>query len=142
MNLTAQANPSIMLDWTRLRELVRLLAALREIRDPIETPQGLRQAIEVVLQIAALLGLDPKLLERLRAIAAEERTFNLVLAAIQFLLGLIVVDGQTDDGQLRLTANGAPVDQPSIEVDLRSFLDWLPFVLQIIELILRLRGES
>ncbi|MEX0710899.1 MAG: hypothetical protein WD278_01030 [Pirellulales bacterium] len=125
--------------FQRFRELLRLLAALRDISEPLTTPEGLKKAIAVLLELAAFLGLDQELVERIRLILSDERVFQLVLAIVGYLAGLLRLNGETGDGRLRLTA----VDgQAEFNVETRGFLEWLPFVLQLIELIRRLRLEA
>jgi len=118
----------------RLRDLLRLISELRAVGD-ITTPDGLRRAIELVLNFAVLLGLEESFVERLRRILEDERVFELALAIVRYLAGLVEFNGVTSEGRLQLAAVG----EAPIEVETRGFIEWLPLILQVIELIRRLR---
>lgn len=138
MNAT-MPGPLAASQFQRFRDLLRLLAALRDISEPLTTPEGLKKAIAVLLELAVFLGLDQQLVERIRLILSDERVFQLVLAIVGYLAGLLRLDGETGDGRLRLTALDG---QGELNVETRGFLEWLPFILQIIELIRRLRLQA
>ncbi|MEX2118488.1 MAG: hypothetical protein WD847_02665 [Pirellulales bacterium] len=123
--------------FEKLRELLRLIAAIGAIDEPLTTPEGLKKAIAVVLELAAFLGLDDELVRRIGLVLTDETVFQIVLAIVRYLAGMLVVEGQPHDGRLRLTAVEG---SDSVEVDVAGFLDWLPIVLELIELIRRLRG--
>ncbi|MEX2119302.1 MAG: hypothetical protein WD847_06895 [Pirellulales bacterium] len=58
--------------FQRFRELLRLLAALRDISEPLTTPEGLKKAIATLLELAVFLGLDRELVERIRSILSDD----------------------------------------------------------------------
>ncbi len=73
--------------WSRLRELLQVIADLQDVSAPLTSPEGLRRAVELVLRLGELLGLDPAWLERLRPILTDDGVLNIVLAVWQFVLG-------------------------------------------------------
>lgn len=121
----------------RLRDLLRLLSELRALRDPLTSPEGLRQAIELVLRLATTFGLDQSLADSLRTIISDERIFQLVLAVIRYVAGVLQLEGEMADGRLRFNSLDSA---QATEVEMRSFLEWLPIVIQLLELIRGFRG--
>jgi hypothetical protein len=105
----------------KLRELLALLAALREIRDPIATPIGLRQTIAVLIRLAELAGIEPAWIDRLRTILADPAVFNIVLAIVQYVFGLVETDEVSARGQVEILAEA-------------EFAEWLPIAIQVIGL--------
>ena len=77
---------------SKLRELLALLEALGAIRDPLHTPEGLRASLELLLRIAEFVGVDPDWTDRVRTILDDPRVFDIVLAVVRYLDGL--VDGE------------------------------------------------
>lgn len=115
-------------------EILRLIGELRGLRD-LTSPDGLRQAIEAVLGFAQLVGLDERFIEKLRTILADEQAFEIVLAIVRFLVGRIKLSERPEEGRFQIASEGG---QFSGDVSVRSFVDWLPAVLQILDLIRRL----
>jgi hypothetical protein len=149
---------------TKFRELLDLLAALRDIREPLTTPEGLRASLELLLRLAEFTGVDRSWTDRVRTILDDPRAFDIVLAIVRYLQGLIATEeimqilggdvgqtfpsanpedvGQTfpsanpgDVGQTFLSANPAKPEPPHAQ----DFLDWLPLILEIIALLRELR---
>jgi hypothetical protein len=114
---------------SRLRDLLALLMAVQQMREPISSPAGLRQAIELLARLAELLGIDPAWIERLRAILSDEHVFNIVLAIVQYLLFVL-----WDDDEVSV------LDFSTCEVDAQSFADWFPLVVDLLTLWRILRG--
>ena len=68
---------------TKLRELFALLEALRAIREPLSTPEGLRASLELVFRIAEFVGVDRTWTDRVRTILDNPRVFDIVLAVVR-----------------------------------------------------------
>src|SRR5262245_13483052 len=124
--------------FDKLRELLRLIAALRGMKEPLTSPDGLRQALEILLQLAGFAGLDPAVADRLRTILADERVFANVLAIVQYIAGLLALSLDLGEGRVRLSSAGNGAE---VFIEAADFFDWLPIVLEIIELLRRLLGE-
>ena len=118
----------------RLRDMLELIGRIRQIQAPITSPDGLRQAIEFVLHTAELLGVSDELTNRLREILADENAFQIVLGIVRFLLGEMGVE--TSEGNIRASF----ADGNSVVIEPQAFLNWLPIVVQIINLIRIIRG--
>jgi hypothetical protein len=145
MNTTLAGQIQLAGNWlpgsrfAKIREFIDLIAAIRGLTDPISTAAGLRTAIELVVRFAELIGIDPGWTNRLREALDDEGIFRVVLAVVQYALGLM--DGQLDgdgDGTTVVLAS----EEGTCVVTTQSFLSWLPIVLQLIQLIRGLRGEQ
>jgi hypothetical protein len=122
--------------WSRLRELLQAIADLQDLNAALTTPDGLRRAVELVLRLGELLGLDAAWLDRLRPILTDDGVLQIVLAVWQFVLGARhEVDA---DEAVRCRVNG--VDAPVV-VTQQSLADWLPIVVQLISLLRMVRGS-
>lgn len=122
--------------WSRLRELLQAIADLQDLNAALTTPDGFRRAVELVLRLGELLGLDAAWLDRLRPILTDDGVLQIVLAVWQFVLGARhEVDA---DEAVRCRVNG--VDAPVV-VTQQSLADWLPIVVQLISLLRMVRGS-
>ena len=133
--LTAAVLPNIS---TKLRELLGLLAALREIRDPLTSPEGLRASLELLLRLAEFVGVDPAWTRRLRSLLDDPRAFDVVLAIVRYLHGLMETEQVM---QAIAERDPAAVERLAAETDVsaQDFLDWLPLILEIIALLREFR---
>jgi hypothetical protein len=78
--------------------------------------------------------MESEFIDRLRVILADEDAFQTVLAIVRFLGGLVEVVSEPVQGGLHLClADG----MTQSDVTIRGFLEWLPTVLQILDLIRR-----
>jgi hypothetical protein len=116
----------------KIFDLLRTLTQLAALRDALTTPDGLRRAIELALRVAGIVGLPPEFIQRLRTILDNPQAFAAVLAVVEYLAGLMKIEGELPDGRLHLKA----VDgQREAAVAARDFFDWLPFVIQLLDLL-------
>lgn len=110
----------------KIRDLLRLVAVLRGDVPPLTEPEGLRQALEVILKLGELGGLDAEWLVRVRSIVENPTVFQLVLSLTRFVCGLL--DGD-DEGEAEPQAFAALAT-----VEAQSVLVWLPLVIQLVGL--------
>ncbi|MEX2138677.1 MAG: hypothetical protein WD894_05410 [Pirellulales bacterium] len=133
--LTAAAFPIVN---SKLRELLDLLAALRAIRDPLSSPEGLRASLALLLRLAEFAGVDRAWTDRVRAVLDDPRSFDIVLAIVRYLHGLMETEQV-----VRLIAenDAAAVERLAAQNDVaaQDFLDWLPLILEIIALLREFR---
>ena len=120
--------------FEKLREFLRLLAALATIGEPFTTPDGIRKALAVVLQLAQFLALGQDFIERVQKILTDERIFQVVLSIVQYLAGALLTTIGPRDSRIRFEAAD---DSHGTIIEAQDFLEWLPTVLQILELIQR-----
>jgi hypothetical protein len=125
---------------TKLRELLDLLAALRDIREPLTSPEGLRASLELLLRLAEFAGIDRAWTDRVRAILDDPRTFDIVLAIVRYLHGLIA----TDQIMQAIAEHHAAEnnDRSNGDVAAQDFFDWLPLILEIIALLREFRRTA
>ena len=73
---------------TKLRELLDILPALRDIRDPLASPEGLRASLELFLRLAEFAGVDRAWTDRIGSNLDDPRTFDVILAIVRYIDGL------------------------------------------------------
>jgi hypothetical protein len=113
----------------RLRWLAAWLAEWREMSEPLTEREGLRRTIELVIELGAQFGVEEAWLERLRTVLVNEQVFGIVLAIVRF-----VVD-RLDGNDERLSA------QAEVTVETAALVEWLPLVLELLQVVWRLRGK-
>jgi hypothetical protein len=113
----------------RMRELLELLAALREWHPTLTTIEGLRGALGVVERLATLLGADDAWLTWPRRVADDEALLAIVASIVDYLWR----------GAANPHAVAAGADASVIAAGWR---DWLPLLLELIELLQALRGAN
>ncbi len=122
--------------WSRLRELLQVIADLQDVDAPLTSPEGLGRAVELVLRLGELLGLDAAWLDRLRPILTDEGVLNIVLAVWQFVLGSRHEFDSSETIRCRVAGAETPV-----VVTQQALADWLPIVVQLIALLRIVRGS-
>lgn len=138
MESTTMRNRLDMGPLVKLRDLVRIIGALRDIEDPFASREGLRQSISLLLELAGLLGVPTEWADQVRAIIGDDRLLEVFLAVLQYVLGL--AEHAVEDGSVRVWVQGRP--DRAVTVDQKSLLDWLPLVVQIIGLLKLIRGDA
>jgi hypothetical protein len=129
---------------SKLRELLDLLADLRAIREPLTTPEGLRASLELLLRLAEFTGIDRTWTDRVRSVLDDPRAFDVVLAVVRYLHGLVAPD---DVARLIAQRDAAANDAvamtklltPDADVAAQAFIDWLPLVFELVALLRELR---
>ena len=117
---------------SKLRELLDLLAALRDLREPLTSPEGLRVSLELLLRLAEFAGVDRAWTDRVRSILDDPRAFDIVLAIVRYLHGLM------DTEQVVQSI----ADRDATDVAAQDFLDWLPLILEIMALLREFRRRD
>ncbi len=110
-----------------LRDWLDLLAALRDFNQPISTPEGLRQAIALLLRIGGTLGIDLAWLAQLGNLLNNPAVFDIVLAIERYLLTLIATKPTSGSGN----------SQPGSEITIQalSLSDWLAIITQLLQIV-------
>ncbi len=128
------ANLSPLLRFVSMRDLLDLFTLLRDFREPLASPEGLQRAIQLLLKIGESLGIDPALLARLRSIAEEPHVFEILLAVLRYALSLF--------DQTPQSTGDDTVTRDNISIQSLSLADWFAIVMQLIELLRRLRQQQ
>lgn len=118
-----------------IKGLVELLKSLGRLDEPITTPAGLRRVIEVALSLGKLAGLDATWLQRMQSALDNEAVFELVLALVR--LAAQAATARNHEKGLRIQTADAEVLLSATAIN-----EWLPIVLELIELFRLLRGRS
>lgn len=117
--------------FTTLRDLLDLVAILRDTSEPIDSPEGLRRAIDGLLKLGQSLGLDPELLAKLRTLIENPRIFEVMLAVARYLVDLI------DRSSSELVKPLVDLEPHAVDPG-----TWLAIILEVIALLRRLRERS
>ena len=120
--------------WSKLRDALDLIAAIREVRDPFGSIEEFRKLLELIVRLAEQFGVDQHWLDRWESLLTDERLAQVVLAIAQYVLG-VLKRSETS------TALGYVAPQ-AIVVEARSYAEWLPLVVELLRIVLRLRGEA
>ncbi len=126
-------------DLATLAELLELLAKLCDLNQPLTTPDGLRNAIELALQLGAAAGIDATWLAWLRENVEQPPVFDIVLAVVAFLSS--IVEPSSTNSAIhawrnapRTSATAAP---PSI-----SLSQWLLLIGSLVSLLQKILGQT
>jgi hypothetical protein len=120
----------------QMHDVLELIGRIRQVQEPITSPDGLRQTIELVLHFAELFGVSGELTDRLRQMLSDDNVFQIVLGIVRFLLGM--GGEETAEGKLRASFDVGNTRR----IEPQDLLSWLPIVVQIINLIRLIRGDS
>jgi hypothetical protein len=113
------------------RDFLELLVAFGQLREPLTSPTGLRQAIELFARLLELSAIESAWIERLRTVLADEHVFNIVLAIVQYLVFFLWE--ADEEAVLDFTGESCGVDAP-------SFAAWFPLARDLLTLRRNLRG--
>ncbi|MBA4019542.1 MAG: hypothetical protein C0483_20455 [Pirellula sp.] len=122
--------------WQRLaqlRELLDLVNDVRALDDPFAAPESFRRLITLVVRLGSAVGFDSVALERFEQLLTDDNLVAAVLAITHYVLrstGFRTVG-------LQATSNFAP-----LVVDAQSYAEWLPLVIELVQLVRKLRGAA
>jgi hypothetical protein len=130
--ITLRSIPRALPSLLDLQGLLALLKKLQQFSEPLATADGLRQAIELLVQLGNAAGLNSAWIGRLQSLLTDQNAFNTVLSIIAWLESLL--------GSSNAPASDATAP-PELAIDAQSLADWLPIVLQILQLIQSIRAS-
>ncbi len=130
-----QLSPSVLTRFSRIRQTLAVITALRRVRQPFTSAPGLKQSLELLLQLGRVTGLDRPGLAPLQRLVEDEEAFQVAWAIVQYLGGLVCQE-QASAETLTLTAR----DGSQTTVATAAFLRWLPLVTQVLSLLRQIRG--
>jgi hypothetical protein len=73
---------------TQLRELLRIVAEVRDLGNPLASPDQFRKLVALVVRIGLLFGLDPALLAKWQTIIGDDDFIAAVVSAVRYFLRL------------------------------------------------------
>jgi hypothetical protein len=123
MSTTSTSLPSL----NKLHDLLNLLAELRSLSNPFDSPAALKSTLELLADLGSILGLNHDLLNWLTDIENNAALSDLILSAGRFLESLISAP--------------APTTPPTNTITIQSLglTQLLPLILELIQLLHRLR---
>jgi hypothetical protein len=121
----------------KLSSLLDLLDELRQAAASLATPEGLQNAIGLLIKIAEALGMDAAWAEQLQTILSDQNIFEVVLAIVRFLNSLLPGGGQPASATATVAsaAVASAAVPATVTLDAQAFIDWLPIVIQILQLL-------
>jgi hypothetical protein len=133
--MTRPNHLSPLFRFASLRDLLDLLAMLRDFREPLSSPEGLRRAIDLLLKAGESLGVDSALLAKLRSIADDPHVFEIALAVLRYALSFV---NQASQSAIALdqSSDAIPSD---VSVQSLGLAEWFALLMQLIELLRRFR---
>jgi hypothetical protein len=127
----------------RIGDLLSLLRGVRNLPE-LDTPEGLKAAFELVVQVGDMLGLDPDFLERIRQALDDEELLGVLAAIARYVLGLMSGSEQVATVQDLNTGDSVTVlvdrDNEKVVTN-QSIATWLPLILQVIGLVRHIRDS-
>jgi hypothetical protein len=83
----AWINPGTLFSrFAQLRELLAIAAEMRELREPLGSPEQFQKLVGVAVRIGLLFGLDAAQLERWRAMLSDEQLFAAEASVVRYFL--------------------------------------------------------
>ena len=119
----------------KLGNLASLLAELRAAAAALATPDGLKKAIAILIDVADALGMDAAWTAKLQALLSDQNVFEVALVIVQFIESLF------GSSPPPLPSAAASAGDP-VTLDAQAFADWLPVVMQILQVIEQLLGQK
>jgi hypothetical protein len=120
-----------------VQQVLTLLADIRNLAQPLASAAGLQQALNSLVQLASLLGVNAAWIARVQSILADPTIFNVVLLIVQKVLG-----ASSSVGSAEPTSSQAPTQAAAVVLDEQTLAQWLPFISEIISLIRQIRGAQ
>lgn len=127
--------------WQRLAQLRELLDLVNEVRaldDPFASPDDFRRLITLVVRLGSACGFDSAWLERFERLLTDDDLVAVVLAVTHYVLRGV---GLQATGVPSTNMPTASNPQPLV-VDAQSYADWLPLVIELVQLVRKLRGAA
>jgi hypothetical protein len=131
--VTLRSPPPTLPSTLNLQSLLALLKKLQQLAEPLATADGLRQALEMLVEIGGAAGLNSAWIAQLQSLLSDQNAFDTVLSLIAWLESLL------GSGSATASEVAAPAE---LAIDAQSLADWLPIVLQILQLIQSIRGNG
>jgi hypothetical protein len=118
-----------------LRQLLQLLANIRNLAQPLASAAGLEQALNSLVQLSNLLGIGGAWVAQLQSVLTDPTVFNVVLLIVQQLLGSDSQDGPATPSPLPAPTQSAAADEATLN-------QWRPFASEMLGLLRQIRGEQ
>lgn len=114
----------------KFRQALQLVAAIESLPDPLTSADGLREAINSLVQLASLLGVNNAWTSKLAGILQNPALLNVVQSVIQYVLGNTPAAPGT----------AAPTSQTH-SISEETLNEWLPPVAHLLHVLGQMRGD-
>jgi hypothetical protein len=118
-----------------LRDWLELISAIRNFNHPIDSADGLRQAIAIFAQLGETVGLDADWIDQFRAALENPAVFDIVLAVDHYLVALFA---KKPEPTVRVFADA----KHDVATNALGLQDWLAIVTELLQLLERLKGTK
>src|SRR5262245_199283 len=144
---TAALLPSL----TTLRDLLELLASLRNLNDPFSSPEALATTLDLALRFGQTLNLNPTWLNCLRALHNNHELLNVRAPVGHYLESLVaqLANPHHNDFAATATSDQGPVTNDSLPpttdngpLTTSALPQLLPLILQLLQLLQHLRKPN
>jgi hypothetical protein len=132
--VTLRSVPPALADSVNLQSLLALLKKLQQLAEPLATADGLRQAIQMLVELGTAAGLNSAWISRLQSLLTDSSAFNTVLSIIAYI--------ESFSSPATTMAGDVKAANADLAIDAQALADWLPLVIQILQLIQSIRGNS
>src|SRR5262245_45611041 len=88
-DLQMSPTPTSLPSLTKLHDLLNLLAELRDLSNPFDTPASLKATLELLADLGSILGVNHELLNWLADVENNAPLLYLILSAGRFLESLV-----------------------------------------------------
>jgi len=134
MNERPEITGALLGRGSKIRDILGLIGELREIREPLTNADALRRSLELLARFAEFISVDGQWIERIKSILSDENVFNIVLAIVRLLAGFVVA--KRDEGTFVV----AMAEGPDAVIEAQAFIDWLPLIFQLLDLLRQIRN--
>lgn len=114
----------------RLRDVLELLAAVRELDAPLDSPEQFRKLVGLVVRLGGLFGLDDAWLRRWELLLTDDDLVQVVLAIAHYVLNRVSPASEQSSGASFVAHS----------IDRQSYVDWLPLVVELLRIVRQIRG--
>jgi hypothetical protein len=126
MTTTPASLPSL----SKLHDLLNLLAELRNLSNPFDSPAALTSTLELLADLGSIIGVNHELLDWLTNIENNTPLLDLILSAGRFLESLVS------------PSNPSTSPTGTITIQSLGLAQLLPLILELVQLLGRLRKPA
>lgn len=126
---TFPTTPASLPSLNKLHDLLNLLAQLRNLSNPFDSPAALKSTLDLLADLGSILGLNHELLNWLTDIENNAPLLDLILSAGRFLESLVSTPATTP-----------PTN--TITIQSLGLAQLLPLIIELIQLLHRVRAPS
>lgn len=141
---TVPTTPASLPSLNKLHDLLNLLAQLRNLSNPFDSPAALKSTLDLLADLGSILGVNHELLNWLTDIENNAPLLDLILSAGRFLESLLPLPRVEDPPRLgEGSGEGAGTSSTNtITIQSLGLAQLLPLIIELIQLLHRVRAPS